>query len=67
MRSKLTKLAATAVIMAGEVFAVSVLERVTSDAEYNYDIDTTLLKQDEFPPDTFDGEKLLEVAEIIAN
>lgn len=39
-------------------------ERGTSGSEYNYNIDITLLEQEEFPPDTFNGEKLLEGAEI---
>jgi len=39
-------------------------ERGTSGSEYNYIIDIKLLEANEFPPDTFNGEKLLEGAEI---
>ncbi len=39
-------------------------ERRTRTSEYNYTIDITLLEADEFPPDTFNGEKLLEGAEL---
>jgi hypothetical protein len=39
-------------------------ERGTGGYEHTYNIDITLLEKDEFPPDTFNGEKLLEGAEI---
>jgi hypothetical protein len=39
-------------------------ERGTSGSESNYIIDIKLLEADEFPLDTFDGEKLLEEAEV---
>ncbi|UCF17765.1 MAG: hypothetical protein JSW59_09930, partial [Phycisphaerales bacterium] len=39
-------------------------ERGTSGREYNYTIDIKLLEKGEFPPDTFNGEKLMEGAEI---
>lgn len=39
-------------------------ERGTSGSESNYIIDIKLLEANEFPPDTFNGEKLLEGAEI---
>jgi hypothetical protein len=39
-------------------------ERGTVGYEYNYIIDIKLLEKDDFPPDTFNGEKLLEGAEI---
>lgn len=39
-------------------------ERGTVGYEHTYNIDITLHKKDEFPPDTFNGEKLLEGAEI---
>jgi hypothetical protein len=39
-------------------------ERGTVGGESNYIIDIKLLGADEFPPDTFNGEKLLEGAEI---
>ena len=39
-------------------------EKGWSGAEYNYNIDIKLLETEDFPPDTFNGEKLLEGAEI---
>jgi hypothetical protein len=39
-------------------------DRGTTGYEYNFNIDIKLLEEDEFPPDTFNGEKLLEGAEI---
>ena len=39
-------------------------QKGTSGWEYNYDIDITLLEEDEFPPDTFNGDILLENARI---
>ena len=39
-------------------------ERGTVGGESNYTIDIKLLGADEFPPDTFNGEKLMEGAEI---
>ena len=39
-------------------------ERGTVGYEYNFNTDIKLLEKDEFPPDTFNGEKLLEGAEI---
>lgn len=40
-------------------------ERGTVGGESNYIIDIKLLEEDEFPPDTFNGEKLMEGAEIV--
>ena len=39
-------------------------EKGTSGWEYNYNIDITLLEEDEFPPDTFNGDILLEDTRI---
>jgi hypothetical protein len=39
-------------------------EKGTSGHEVNYNIDIKLLEDEEFPPDTFNGEKLLEGTEI---
>ncbi len=39
-------------------------EKDTQGFEYNYNIDIKLLNENEFPPDTFNGEKLIEGAKI---
>jgi hypothetical protein len=39
-------------------------EKGTSGWEYNYNIDITLLEENEFPPDTFNADLLLEDARI---